>query len=544
MLCAYDVDHVFFVPTILSHALYEMESMDVTRIVGHSERAAVYMADGYARATRKPGICLGQAVGAAEIAASLREPFLACSPVIALTGGPTAHNHSRQSYQQVNDFPMFEPVTKFNGRALSLDRVPDLIRQAFRVATSGKPGPSHLQLLGPQGEELETAESDVEVYGETVYGEVPPHRPRADPESVAAVVGLIRRADRPVFVAGGGARWSDAGAVLVELAERLQIPVATALNAKALISGDHPLAVGVPGLYARPSANRVVSDADLVIFIGSQTGSQATNGWTVPSPGTRVVQIDLDASELGRHYPNSASLLGDARSVLAQILETLGPEDVPHHEWAATARGHVERWHSETASVRESDDQPMRPERLMQELSRCLADDALVVADTGHAGIWTGAWMDLGPRQGYLRAAGNLGWALPAGIGAALGATQRPVVVITGDGGLWYHLSELETAVRWNIPVVFVVNDNRSLNQEINPYTRAYGNKLSGRHHELWHFTNVDLAQLANDIGAIGIRVTEPGQIEPALARAVGAGRPVLVDAVTDRDVIAPGVRY
>ncbi|HEY2201623.1 MAG TPA: thiamine pyrophosphate-dependent enzyme, partial [Solirubrobacteraceae bacterium] len=187
---------------------------------------------------------------------------------------------------------------------------------------------------------------------------------------------------------------------------------------------------------------------------------------------------------------------------------------------------------------------PLRPERLCRELTRLLPPDALVVADTGHAGMWTGGMLDLdSPGHGYIRAAGSLGWALPAALGAALSSPARPVVAFTGDGGLWYHVAELATAVRWGIGAVIIVNDNRSLNQEIHPYTAAYGGRLRGRHGELWKFTDVDLAAVARSMGAIGLRVSDPDRIETTLASAfsqAAEGRTVLVDAVTDVSATAP----
>jgi acetolactate synthase I/II/III large subunit len=182
----------------------------------------------------------------------------------------------------------------------------------------------------------------------------------------------------------------------------------------------------------------------------------------------------------------------------------------------------------------------MRPERLSNELTRLLPDDALLVADTGHAGMWTGGYVDLREGQEFIRAAGSLGWGLPAAIGAQLGRPDAQVVLFTGDGGLWYHLAELETAARWQVPLVVVVNDNRSLNQEIGPYTAAYGGSLRGRHHELWHFEDLDLAAVAESMGVTGIRVDKPGDLESAMQQAVEARGPVLIDAVTDIGVLAP----
>jgi acetolactate synthase-1/2/3 large subunit len=203
------------------------------------------------------------------------------------------------------------------------------------------------------------------------------------------------------------------------------------------------------------------------------------------------------------------------------------------------------QWRAAYEPLLASDDVPLRPERLCAELSGVLPDDALLVVDTGHAGMWSAHMVDLNaPGQGYIRAAGSLGWAFPAGIGSKLAAPERPVVVFTGDGGLWYHVAELETAVRRRAGVVVVVNDNQALNQEIGPVTQAYGGELSGRHEELWHFADVDFARLAEAAGAKALRVTRPEELRGALATAVedaeASRLPVVVDVMTERMATAP----
>jgi acetolactate synthase-1/2/3 large subunit len=189
----------------------------------------------------------------------------------------------------------------------------------------------------------------------------------------------------------------------------------------------------------------------------------------------------------------------------------------------------------------EPDAVPIRPERLCRELSRHLPADTLVVSETGHAGMWTGAMLDLNrPGQSYIRAAGSLGWGLPAAIGAKLAVPDRPVLLFSGDGGFWYHLSELETGVRWNVSAVLVVNNNRSLNMEIDIYKDAYGGQLERNHADLWKFHDVSFAAMAETMGAKGIRVDKPGEIAGALEQAFAAGRPCVVEVMTDIDAIAP----
>lgn len=538
----YGVSSVFLVPTILTRSLYEMERRtDIKRIVTHGEKSAAYMADGYARATGRPGVCMAQTVGAANLAAALRDPYLGCSPVVAFTGGPFDWSRGRNTYQEIDDFPLFQPVTRWSGQVLQADRLPDLLGQAFRVACAGKPGPTHLQIAGHMGQLVEDAELDAEIPGAGPF-ETPLHRIEPDPTAVERAARLLREAERPVIIAGGGVRHSGAEAELVELAERIGAPIATALNAKDALPGDHPLNVGVPGLYSRASANHVVVEADLVFYVGSQTGSQVTLNWQLPAPDAKVIQLDIEATELGRHYPDATPLLADAKLGLARLLLALADvRSDDRQAWVDRAQELGRRWREDVRADVESEQLPMRPERLCGELSGLLPDDALLVSDTGHSGMWTGGYVDLlRPGQGFIRAAGSLGWGLPAAIGAKLGAPERPVVLFTGDGGLWYHLGELETAVRWRIPVVVLVNNNRSLNQEIGSYTPVYGGELHGKHAELWHFEDINLAGVAESIGATGLRVNKPGELAGAMDVALETQGPVLVDVVTDMEIIAP----
>lgn len=539
-LDAYGVSAVFLVPTVLSATLYAMEQeTPIKRVVTHGEKAAAYMADGYARATGRPGICAAQNIGAANLAAGLRDPFLGCSPVIAMTGGPYAWSRGRNYYQEIEDFPLFKPVTRSSRQVFDVNRLPDQLDQAFRDSTVGKPGPTHLELAGHTGDTIENQMFEAEV--PQPYGrQVPGIRLAPDPEAIAAAAAALRASARPVIVSGGGVRASGARAEVVALAELLGAPIATSLNGKDTVAGDHPLLVGIPGLYARGSANETLLEADLVFYVGSQTGSQLTLTWQVPSPGTRVIHLDIEPRELGRHYETEVGIVADAKLGLTALLSALA-NGTPNGRtaWRKRATELAGRWRSSVAAVVAERDL-LRPEWLVNRLGGMLPDNALVVSDTGHAGMWTAAHLDLAPGQGFLRAAGSLGWGLPAGIGAAIGRPDLRVVVFTGDGGLFYHLAELETAARWKVPVIIVVNNNRSLNQEINPYTVAYGGSLTGRHHELWHFEDVDLAKVAESLGVTGIRVTKASEFEPAMARAIATNGPVLIDVVTDIDAVAP----
>jgi acetolactate synthase-1/2/3 large subunit len=542
MLAAYGVTHVFMVPAVLRRTFAEMERRtQIKRIHTHGEKAAAYMADGYARASGKPGLCMAQVVGALNLAAGLRDAYLAHSPVIAFTGGREPRTKFRGVYQEIDDVPAFEPVTKLNATVDAVERFPDMVRQAFRVAVSGTPGPVHLQFRGNEGQ-IDAEEADMEPLVEPEFSRVPPFRPEPDIERCRAAVKLLQAAERPVIVAGGGVRASGAARELVALAEVLGIPVATSLNGKDSIPGNHPLSVGVVGSYSRESANRVVAHADLVCFIGTTAGGMTTHFWAVPKIGVTAIQIDIEPEALGRNYPLQVAVLGDARTTLARMLELADTSTVSKRKrWIDTAQATCREWHEKYRSVMESNAVPMRPERLCAELTRSIPGDAIVVVDTGHAGMWMGGMYDLrAPAQSYMRSAGHLGWAFPAGLGAKCAAPTRPVVAFTGDAGFWYHIGEIETAVRWKINAVTIVNNNGGGNQSKRGFDRAYGGQQTEQARELWTYRMVNFAHIAENIGAVGIRVERPGDLAPALREAFTADRPVIVDVVTDIEALAP----
>src|SRR5215218_7821871 len=345
MLAGYGVGHVFMVPAVLRRSFVEMERRtSIVRIHTHGEKSAAYMADGYARATGKPGICMAQVIGALNLAAGLRDAWLAHSPVIAMTGGRDAKTKFRKVYQEIDDMPAFEPVTKFNATVDDVARFPDMVRQAFRVATTGTPGPVHLQFRGNEGQ-VDLEEAELEPLVEEKFARVPPFRPEPDRESVLAAVKLLQAAERPVIVAGGGVRASGAAAELVGLAEALQIPVATSLNGKDSTSGNHPLCVGVVGSYSRETANRIVADADLVCFLGAETGGMTTHFWAVPKIGVSAIQIDINPEALGRNYPLQVAINGDAKVTLAQMVAAADRTSAARRKaWVAKAQTLRNEW--------------------------------------------------------------------------------------------------------------------------------------------------------------------------------------------------------
>ncbi len=532
-------EHVFFIDSVIRRTLIQLEQVGVKRELAHTESGVAYMADGYARISGKAAFCFAQSVGAANLAAALQDAYLARVPVVAITGRKVPGMHHANAYQEVDHHALFAPVTKMTADVATAADLPRLLRQAVRTATAGTPRPTHLDLFGLSGEVVELGQVAEAPVIDPALLRSPAHRPVAAADDIERAAKALLAARRPVIVAGDGAALSGCGAELLKVAEALAAPVATALGARGIIPTRHRLAVGVVGNYAAPPANKVVHGADLVLYVGCDTGDQVTHTWRIPAPDTPTIQIDIDATELGRNFANSLGLNGDPKATLAALAAALG-KPVRDTAWADQAAALMAEWRAAMAPHFASTASAIRPDRLCAEIERALPADGILVADTGYSGIWTGTCIEFnGAGQTYLRAAGSLGWSYAAALGAKLAAPHRKVVTFSGDGAFYYHLAELETARRRGIATVTVINNNSGFGQGWPNLVRQQGN-LPGNPAEMLRFGPTDFAKVAESFGVAGIRVTEPSQIAPALQRALAMEEPVVVDVVTDIDVRAP----
>jgi acetolactate synthase-1/2/3 large subunit len=531
-------EHVFFIDAILRRTLIALDGLGVKRELVHSEKSTVYMADGYARLANKPTFCFAQSVGAANMAAALQDAWLGRSPVIALTGRKVPGMHHASAYQEVDHHPLYAPVTQFSADVATAADLPRLLRLAIRTAAAGL-RPVHLDLFGLQGEVIEggSVSESPDIGSELMR--IPAHRPTPPDADIERAAKALLAAKRVVIIAGDTASISGAGPEVLALAEALAAPVVNTLGAHGLIPTRHRLACGVLGTYSGPPANQVVHGADLVLFIGCDTGDLVTHGWNFPARGAKTVQIDADPCELGRNYANTIGVCGDPKATAAKLLAAIGKpkRDTTYADESAAIK---KAWREGMAERYASNARPMLVDRLCAEIDRALPDDGVLVADTGYSGIWTGNCIDLNGRgQSYLRAAGSLGWSFPASLGAKLAAGDRKVVCFTGDGALYYHIGDLETQRRRGINTVTVVNNNSGFGQGWPNYLRMVGGR-KGNADEMLRFGPTDFAAIARSFGIEGIRVEDPADVGPAIKRALAMDAPVLVDVVTDIDPRAP----
>jgi acetolactate synthase-1/2/3 large subunit len=533
------MSHVFFVESTMRRTLLHLSDLGVRPILAHSEKAAAYMADGYARVAGRPGVCMAQSVGAANLASGLQDAWLGRSPVIAFTGRKEPSLQHRNAYQEIPHAPLFSAVTKFSSPVESTADLPRVLRHAWRVALAETPRPAHLDVNGVQGDVVELGQTLESTTIETEARAMPVHRPVADGRDIERAAAILTAARRVSIVAGDAAAVSQAGPEVLALAEALAAPVATTLGARGIIPTTHRLSAGVAGSYSAPPANRIVHGAELIVFIGCDTGDQVTLNWRIPPLSTPIVQIEADPMEIGRSYPNTTGLVGDPKATVARLVQIVG-RPTRDRGFAEEAARIVTEWRAGMAPLVEQDASPISVERLCAEVTHALPADGVLVADTGYSGIWTGTMIELnGAGQTYLRAAGSLGWAFPASLGAKCAAGDRKVVCFTGDGGFYYHLAELESARRYNIPVVVIVNNNSGFGQNLTGVHRIGGDRAD-RGETLIRFGPTDFSTVARSFGVCGIRVEEPGEIAGALKQAIAADAPVVVDVVTALEPRAP----
>jgi len=576
LLAEHGVRHVFGVPGGQTLALYDAildRAPALSHVLVRDERTAAYAADGYARMSGRVGVCDATVgPGAAKLPSGLGEALGASVPVIALVSDlPTrlaAHRYRSAASQALDQAALLAPVTKWLASVPDAASMPGLVRQAFREATTGRPGP--VALLLPQDMLDGPAERVTPRAASARFGAFPAFRPPPEPADVAAVAQVLRRAARPFLLAGGGVMHSGAGPEVAALAARLSAAVGTTLTGKGAIAEDHPLSVGVTGTMGTSAAAAALAEADVVLLTGTKASGGATYGWTLPHAGQQVVQIDIDPAELGRAFEVAAAMLGDARAALTALLAELGPRAAsvsaagsgtgPHDAepdrsaWRARLATLTGQWRTTRDAERSSDAVPIAPQRVLAALEQALAPGDTLICDASLASGWGGVYFEQrwpGRQVLFPRGQAGLGYALPAAIGAATAtasaasvrvatATDRPAteamarpaartVVLTGDGALGYAVGELATVTELELPITVVVLNNRSLG-----WIRWYRRITFGRGFADDDFADVAYAEVAGAFGMHGVRVTDPAEIGAALTSALRSDGPALVDVVTE----------
>ena len=536
MLQHHGVRHIFGLCGDTSLPFYDALCVldhGMTHVLTRDERHASYMADGYARVTGRVGVCEGPSGGGATyLVPGLVESNESCVPVLGIASDVPVTSRGRYPLTELDQKALYKPLTKWNGVCDLASQIPQVFRTAFRAMTTGRPGSAHICL---PYDVMKHPVDVAEVWAQPEHGGYPAWRYTADPAAVASAAEAILRAKVPIFICGGGIITAGASGVLQEVAELLNAPVCTTVTGKGSLSEAHPLCAGVVGSNGGVVPTReVVQHADLVVFIGCRAGSTTTEHWKFPSREVPIVHIDIDPMVISANYETAHGLVGDARLVLENLLAELkahlGERVATDFDGrAVVARARAAKFEV-FRKLADDNSRPIRPERVLQELHKVLPNDAVVVADPGTPCPYVSGYYEiLEPGRHFItnRAHGALGYALASATGAWHGRPNTKCVALMGDGSFGMCVGELETLVRYKIPLLMIVFSNATYG-----WIKASQKASYGQRYFSVDFGRTQNARIAEAYGVKAYTVDDPAKLGAVLKQAVECGGPALVDVM------------
>ena len=514
------VTDVFGYPGATVIPIYdEFLESGVRHILVRHEQCAAHMADGFARATGRPGVCLATSgPGTTNLVTGIATAYADSVPMIALTGQVGTNFLGAEAFQEVDSYSLMMPVTKHNFRVLDPERLPHAINEGWKICQMGRPGPVHIDMPVDQinsdiDEDLLTKEWGVK-------------EPVTDVSRISDAAMLIRNAERPILLIGGGA--INASEEIVRLAEFANIPVVTTLMSLGIVPSGHPLNMGPLGMHGRMGALDLFQSSDLIIAIGTKFSDRTYNPHTMPAENCKVIQIDVDATQFGKSRRPSVDILCDAKRGTKLLLDALKGYKDCHSEWD-------ERY----AKLRKRcqcnfdiDTDPIAPQKVMCEINKLLDGDVIVTTDVGQNQMWSMHCLNVRrPRQFITSGSfGTMGFGLPSALGAKVAKPDSKVITIVGDGGLQMVCQELATSVAENIPVTIVLLNNGWLGM-VRQWQKLFWDK---RYSGTLLKADPDFVKLAESFGAWGIHVDKSSEIGDALKQAMNSDTTCLVDIHTN----------
>ncbi len=493
---------------------------NLRHILVRHEQCAAHMADGYARATGRPGVCISTSgPGATNLVTGVATAHVDSSPMLVLTGQVSTPNIGANAFQEADSFSLMMPITKHNFRVLNPEDIPEAIKRGLAIATTGRFGPVHVDIP------MDIMQSDVPEERMRVKFSVPPHP--EDFSEMPQALKILKNAERPLIMVGGGCVWANAASEVVQLAETLMAPVITTMMGKGVLPETHPLALGLIGMHGREAPRRALSECDVLLAIGTRFSDRSSGNKDDMSPDTKIVHVDIDPGEAGKRPRTYVRLIGDAKKALQSIIQGLGRkrEETP---WSVRIKEISEYCDCDI----DMDQVPIRPQKVIHELNRLLPEDAMVTTEVGQNQMWVAHFLKVkAPRQ-FISSGGfgTMGFGLPAALGVKVAYPDRPVVDVAGDGSIQMVFQEFATAVAEDLPVTVVVLNNGWLGmvkqwQKLFNDERYSGTKLE---------KNPDFVKLAEAYGAEGVRVDRPSEVAEAIQRGLDSEVPFLVDILVD----------
>ena len=531
------VDVVFGYPGGVLLPLYDViYDSDLKHILVRHEQCAAHAADGYARASGKAGVCIGTSgPGATNLVTGIATAYMDSSPVVAIAGQVSTPLIGNDAFQEVDTIGMTMPITKHNFQAMHADEIPGMIKSAFYIAESGRPGPVVLDLP----KDVQDEEFDFE---SAPSMELPGYKPtkRGHPLQIKRAAELILHAQKPVILAGGGVILSSSSEELLKLAEITGAPVTTTLMGKGAFPEDHPLSLGMLGMHGKQVANFTVDDCDCLIAVGCRFSDRTTGSIPLFAKNAKIIHIDVDPAEIGKNVDVNVPIVGDARIILQSLIRILSQHKTPAMEANAAWTRHVTKLKNAFIPRLSFDDIPLKPQQTIKEISEAITDDTIVTTDVGQNQMWMAHYFTSKIPRTFLSSGGlgTMGFGFPAAIGAKVAKPETDVVAVCGDGGFLMVCQDLATVKDYDIPVVICVLDNRYLGMVAQWQKLFYNNRIS--HTKLGEVP--DFVKLAESFDIRGEKVEKPGELRETLKDALRSGEPALIDVVIDPDEILPMV--
>lgn len=503
----------------------------------NDERCGIFAADAYAKISGRVGVVdatLGP--GATNLLTGLVEALNAGTPIVAIVADAHRDHAWKNMTQETRQVEMLRPACKELIRIEAIGRIPELVRRAFALATSGRPGPVIIDV--PEDISHDSFDFDVDDFADTPDVSVSPKiRCRPDRKSLEDTAKMLADAKRPMILAGGGVHLSGATDTLQKFAEIFSIPVAHTMTGKGAIACTHPLSAGLFGRYDR-IANALIDKSDCLFVIGCKLGEIATRRYTVPRSGIPIIHLDLVAEEFDRTMPATIKLWGDVEATLGELIDNFTGADMAKSrgEYIAEIPIKMAVWQKSVDARLTSNERPINMARLMHEINQTLPDDGLLIADGGFAAHWSALIFDSKrPGRAFVpdRGFASIGYGLPGCMGAKIAAGQRPVIGLTGDGGFNMVIGELETAKRMGLAFTLVIVNNAA-----SGYVKALQHLMYGKgNYQSSDLVEMDYAKIAESFGCHGIRVEDPDKIADALKAGMAEKTlPTIIDVVVTRD--------
>ena len=501
----------------------ELYDSDMRHILVRHEQAAAHAADGYSRATGKAGVCLATSgPGATNLVTGIATAYMDSVPVIAITGQVPRSLIGYDAFQEANITGITLPITKHNYLVQDSKDIPVIIKEAFYIAQTGRPGPVLIDVPKDTQSEIMEFEYPAEI---KMRGYKPTYT--GNEQQVKKAASLILKAEKPVLYVGGGIIISNATEELRSLAESIMAPVTTTLMGMGAFPSGHPLSLGMLGMHGTRYANYAVQESDLIIAIGVRFDDRVTGKISAFAPNARIIHLDIDPAEIGKNVRVDLPIVGDAKNILKTLLKYVRQEQVRTEAWTRK----IEAWKKEYPLTYKKDNL-LRPQFVVEQISET-CPDAIIVTEVGQNQMWAAQYFNYKNPRTFISSGGlgTMGYGFPASMGAKVGRPESTVIDIAGDGSFQMNSQELATVVQNDIPVIVAILNNGFLGM-VRQWQELFFNK---RFSATCLEGSVDFVKLAEAYGALGLRVTKKSDVKDAIMEAVKSERPTIIDFVVEK---------